>query len=108
MLKRLLQNLVVKTNFCPFNRLYKFYYNAALKIIVYILKKQKEIVAIYLTAGMATGNYVCGLSDIDLINVLGKWQKRRYNYIQYLHRKVLGYLIRGFPLYMAGIFLIIF
>lgn len=70
MLKGMLQNFVVKTNFWPFPRLYKIYYDAVLKIIIYILKRQKEVLAIYLTSGMATGDYICGLSDIDLILVI--------------------------------------
>jgi len=75
--KKILQKFVVKTNFWPFNQFYKLYYNAVLKIIVYVLKGQKEIAAIYLTAGMATENYICGLSDIDLIIIIEIGQNKQ-------------------------------
>jgi len=72
MLKRFLLSVVLKTSFFPFTIFYKFCYGAALKVIIYILSRQKAVVAIYLTAGMSTDNYIYGLSDIDLIIIVEK------------------------------------
>lgn len=61
---------MVKTNFRPFTWLYKACYNAAIKIVVHFLKRQPEIVAIYLSSSMAAGDYIYGLSDIDFIIIV--------------------------------------
>ncbi|MFA5411669.1 MAG: glycosyltransferase family A protein [Candidatus Omnitrophota bacterium] len=70
MLKKLIQNFAVKINFPPFVWVYQAYYAAVLKIIIESLKKQPGIMAIYLIAGMAAGDSVYGLSDIDLIIII--------------------------------------
>lgn len=67
MLKRILQNFVVRTNFWPFSWAYRIYYACAINIIAYVLGRQRGIVSVYLIAGMAAGEYIYGLSDIDLI-----------------------------------------
>ncbi len=79
MLREIIRNFVVKTNYQPFIWFYKAYYGLILKIIAYVLKKQKEVAAIYLTAGMAMGDVVYGLSDIDLIIIVedGKENKQK-------------------------------
>lgn len=70
MVKRLLQYFIVKTDFWPLGWGYRRYYIFALKRIVHVLKKQPEIVAVYLVSGMASGSYIPGLSDIDLIVIV--------------------------------------
>jgi predicted nucleotidyltransferase len=101
-LKKILRNIVVKTSFWPFSRLYELYYNTALKIITHILKKQKEVVAVYLVAGMAAGDYVYGLSDIDLI-VIVKDGKENKSKIDKIYRK-LAYFIPVLLYEERGIF----
>ncbi|MGD0337126.1 MAG: glycosyltransferase, partial [Candidatus Omnitrophota bacterium] len=70
MLKRIIQNFVVKTNYWPFTRFYQAYYTLMLKIIIRRLKKHPEIAAIYLIASSAAGDSIYGLSDIDLIIIV--------------------------------------
>ena len=81
-MKRLLQHFIVKTSVGPLSWAYRACYAIALKRIVHVLKKQPEIVAVYLVGGMATGSYIPGLSDIDVIIIIkdvegGKQRVRR-------------------------------
>ena len=70
MLKLLLQNFVVRTNFWPFAPLCRACYAFILKWIVQNLQKEQDIIAIYLVSGMASGDYIPGLSDIDLFIIV--------------------------------------
>ncbi|MFA5389399.1 MAG: hypothetical protein WC312_06585 [Candidatus Omnitrophota bacterium] len=70
MLKRILQEAVVKVNFWPFNRIYQAYYSIAVNIIVYFLKSRRGILSVYLVSSLAADDYVLGLSDIDLVIIV--------------------------------------
>lgn len=87
MIKNIIRDFVVKTNYPPFIYLYKLCYDAALKIITHVLKNQKDIMTIYLVAGMTTGDCIYGLSDIDIIIIVKNSEagKRR---IENLYKKL--------------------
>ena len=70
MMKRLLQHFIVKTNIGLLAWMYRACYTIALKGIVHVLKKQPDIVAVYLVGGMAADSYTPGLSDIDLTIII--------------------------------------
>lgn len=69
-IKVILRCLVVKTSFPSFVCIYKMYYQIALKIIVFVLKRHTNILSIYLVGGLTQKNHIYGLSDIDLIIIL--------------------------------------
>jgi predicted nucleotidyltransferase len=62
-----IQNLVVATSFFPFNVMYKLYYTLALQIAARVLAGIPGVETIYLRRGLAGGEIVYGLSDIDLL-----------------------------------------
>jgi len=70
MLRKIIHHPLLRSNFQRFSWFYKIYYSAALKIIVFVLGKQKEVVSVYLTASLARGDCVYGLSDIDPIVII--------------------------------------
>lgn len=69
-MKRLLQYFIVKTDIGPLAWIYRLCYAMALKWIVYVFKKQPEIITIYLISGLAADSCTPGLSDIDLIIIV--------------------------------------
>lgn len=69
-----LQKLIVTTNVKPFCWLYRLYYQLALKKITQTFKDHPDIVGVYLIAGMASGDWTPGLSDIDLIIIVNNNQ----------------------------------
>jgi len=70
MIKQALQHFIVKTDVGPMAWGYRACYAFALSIIVEVLKKQPDIIAVYLISGMVTNGCVAGLSDIDLMIVV--------------------------------------
>ena len=78
---------MVKTNFWPLRWLYHASYFIALRVIVYILKKQPGIVAIYLISSMAVGDTIYGLSDIDLIIIVNDNPKTKWR-LERIYRKL--------------------
>jgi hypothetical protein len=63
----LVRILIVKTNpYLPFSTLNKMPYYIAIKAFVQLCKGFPEIKSIYLRHGVVEGNWVPGISDIDL------------------------------------------
>jgi hypothetical protein len=69
--KELVRFLIVKSNpYGPFSTLNKMPYYIAIKGFIQICKRFPEIKSIYLRHGLAEGNWVPGISDIDLTVVI--------------------------------------
>ncbi len=62
-----LQKFAARTQFFPFRDLYALLYKLALRVCVYRLKRTQGVLSIYLRRGLASGEPVYGLSDIDLL-----------------------------------------
>ncbi|MGD0619392.1 MAG: hypothetical protein ABSB67_17235 [Bryobacteraceae bacterium] len=70
--KALLRRLIVTTSVPPFASLYRWIYQAFIQIAVRRLRRFPGLRAIYLRRGLAAGDGVPGVSDIDLA-VVGDW-----------------------------------
>jgi predicted nucleotidyltransferase len=70
--KALLRRLIVTTSVPPFASLYRWIYQAFVQIAVRRLRRFPGLRAIYLRRGLAAGDGVPGVSDIDLA-VVGDW-----------------------------------
>jgi hypothetical protein len=62
----LIQRIVVNTNFLTFSYIYRKIYDLSIAIATLWLRRVDGVLAIYLRRGLAKGEIVYGLSDIDL------------------------------------------
>jgi predicted nucleotidyltransferase len=70
--KALLRRLIVTTSVPPIASLYRWIYRAFVEIAVRRLRRFPDLRAIYLRRGLAAGDGIPGISDIDLA-VVGDW-----------------------------------
>jgi len=61
-----IQRVVIGTNFFPFTYIYRKIYELSTAFATFLLKRVDDVQAIYLRRGLAKGEVVHGLSDIDL------------------------------------------
>jgi predicted nucleotidyltransferase len=69
-LQNFIQQLVLNTRFPPFTLLYRLAYSLSCKLAVASLKDIPGVVSIYLRRGLASGEIIYSLSDIDLMVLL--------------------------------------
>jgi len=69
--KRLLQRVAVHTQFSPFVWFYRAIYALAVRLCVRRLRRIRGVHSIYLRRGLAGDRPVYGLSDIDLLVIVG-------------------------------------
>lgn len=62
----LIQYIIIKTSFFPFTFFYRKLYELSVTVASLSLRRVDGVLAIYLRRGMAKGEVVYGLSDIDL------------------------------------------
>ncbi len=62
----LIQRVVIKTSFFPFSYFYRKIYGLSIAIATLWLRRVEGVLTIYLDRGVAKGEIVYGLSDIDL------------------------------------------
>lgn len=62
----MIQTLVIITDFSPFSYVYRKIYYLSIAIATLLLRRVDDVLAIYLRRGLAKGEIVHGLSDIDL------------------------------------------
>ena len=96
--KETIQRLAVATSFTPFTYFYKLIYALAILVTTLVLRRVEGVVSIYLRRGLAKGEVVYGLSDIDLAVIVedrdGEWQPLKDG-VRKVHRK----LTRFIPLF---------
>lgn len=94
----LIQRIVINTNFFPFSYIYRKIYDLSIAFATFLLRHVNGVLAIYLRRGLAKGEVVHGLSDIDLAvlvkddGVKGQSTKKRV-------REVYNRLSRLIPLF---------
>jgi len=66
-IERLVQGIVVRTNFPPFSWCYALYYRLVLWVAVMALRGIPQVVSIYLTGGLSRNRISYGRSDIDIM-----------------------------------------
>ena len=93
-MKAFLRWMVVATSFPPFTLLYRALYSALIGLAVRRLRGLPGFKAIYLRRGLATGECVYGISDIDLA-VIGDWDETRQELVATRYRR----LARLCPIY---------
>lgn len=62
----LIQRIVINTNFFPLSCIYRKIYDLSIAIALLLLRRVEGVLTIYLDRGVAKGEIVYGLSDIDL------------------------------------------
>jgi hypothetical protein len=96
-----IQRIVVNTSFFPFSYAYRKIYDLSTAIATLRLKRLDGVLAIYLRRGLAKGEIVYGLSDIDLAvivkddGVKGQSTKKKV-------RAIYNNLSRIIPLFGSG------
>jgi len=97
----LIQRIVINTSFFPFSYTYKKFYDLSIAIATLWLKRVDGVLAIYLRRGLAKGEIVYGLSDIDLAVIVKddgvKWQSTKRKV-----RAIYNNLSRLIPLFGSG------
>ena len=68
--QNLIQYLVIKTSFFPLSYLYKYFYFLSVSIARKLLGNVPGVYSMYLRRGLAKGEIVYGLSDIDLLIII--------------------------------------
>jgi len=97
----LIQRIVVSTSFFPFSYFYRKVYELSVIVASLLLRRVDGVLAIYLRRGLAKGEIVYGLSDIDLAvivkddGVKGQSTKKRV-------RAIYNNLSRLIPLFGSG------
>ena len=66
-IKVLLQHVVVTTSFFPFTCVYRVAYALSVAVALRLFRRTRGVLAVYLRRGVARGEIVYGLSDIDLL-----------------------------------------
>jgi uncharacterized membrane protein len=74
---RLRRAVVISAGFPPLNWIYKWIYKAHVWYAVRVLKRLPNTRAIYVARGVALGEIVAGVSDVDLV-VLGDWTEEQH------------------------------
>jgi hypothetical protein len=69
--------VVISAGFPPLASVYKWIYKAHVWYAVRVLKRLPNARAIYVARGVALGEIVAGVSDVDLV-VLGEWSERQH------------------------------
>ncbi|MEO1992347.1 MAG: hypothetical protein ABGW78_10480 [Pirellulales bacterium] len=87
-IKPVLRNMVVRTSFTPFLELYRGIYWAITKTAVLLLRRHKNVKAIYLQRGYAKGEWVPGVSDIDLGVIVERLDQGALDAINQTYRRL--------------------
>jgi len=95
------QYLVIRTRFFPLTHLYRAAYALSVRLATVLLRRVDGVVAIYLRRGMAKGEAVYGLSDIDL-SVIVEDDDRERGVAKEKVRAVYDRLARFIPLFGDG------
>lgn len=66
-----IQRIIVSTSFPPFTFLYRKIYAVSVAVATSLLKRIDGVSSIYLRRGVARGEIVYGLSDLDLLVIIG-------------------------------------
>lgn len=74
---RLRRAVVISAGFPPLNWIYEWIYKAHIWYAVRVLKHLPNTLAIYIARGVALGEIVSGVSDVDLV-VLGDWTEEQH------------------------------
>jgi hypothetical protein len=74
---RLRRAVVISAGFPPLAWIYKWIYKAHVSYAVRVLKRLPNTRAIYVARGVALGEIVAGVSDVDLV-VLGDWTEEQH------------------------------
>jgi predicted nucleotidyltransferase len=75
-LKNTLQHLVITTSNSPLKHIYRLIYSISIKTAVTKFRNIPGVTSIYLRRGVASGDIVYGLSDIDLLVLMDDGQKQ--------------------------------
>ena len=92
--KALLRRLIVTTSVPPFLSLYRWIYRVFIRVAVRRLRRFPALRAIYLRRGLAAGDGVPGISDIDLA-VVGNWDSATQSQIMDSYTR----LARRYPVF---------
>lgn len=95
------QRLVIRTSFFPLVHLYGAAYALSVKVAALLLRRVDGVAAIYLRRGLAKGEAVYGLSDIDLSVIVEDGDGER-NDAKEKVRTVYDRLARFIPLFGDG------
>ena len=98
-LKNLIQRLVVNTSIPPFTYLYQIIYDLSVRVAALLLRRIDGVLTVYLCRGLAKGEIVYGLSDIDMIVILND---RAEQTVKEKVRTVYDRLSRFIPLMGSG------
>lgn len=77
-IQNIVQYMVISTSFPPFTYFYRKIYELSTKVATLLLRRVDGVIAIYLRRGVAKGETVYGLSDIDLLIVVNGEDKEGY------------------------------
>jgi predicted nucleotidyltransferase len=69
----LIQRIVINTSFFPLTYFYKKVYDLSILIALLLLRRVDGVITVYLRRGVAKGEIVYGLSDIDLSVIIEDW-----------------------------------
>jgi predicted nucleotidyltransferase len=94
----LVQNLVINTSFPPLTYLYRKIYDLSVAVVTLLLRRVDGVLAIYLRRGVAKGEVVYGLSDIDL-SIIVKDEDSEGQVAKERVRETYGKLSRVIPLF---------
>jgi len=100
-LRILVQYSVVRTSFFPLSYLYKAGYSLSVRITTLFLRRVDGVAAVYLRRGLAKGEIVYGLSDIDL-SVIVEDRESGVEKVKEQVRSTYDTLSRFIPLLGAG------
>jgi len=97
----LIQRIVVNTSFFPFSYFYRKVYDLSVIVASLLLRRVDGVLAIYLRRGLAKGEIVYGLSDIDLA-VIVKDDGVKVQSTKKRVRAIYNNLSRFIPLFGSG------
>ncbi len=96
----LIQHLIISTSFFPLSYFYRKIYHLSIVIATLLFERVKGVSSIYLRRGVATGEIVCGLSDIDLMVIINDEDKG--NIVKEKVRATYSELSHFIPLFGSG------
>lgn len=73
----LIQRIVINTSFPPLTYFYRKIYERSIAVATLLLKRVDGVLTVYLRRGVAKGEIVYGLSDIDLLVIVNDEDKGR-------------------------------
>ncbi len=100
-IQNLIQRIVIATNFSPFSYIYRAIYELSVAFATLLLRRVDGVLAIYLRRGLAKGEVVHGLSDIDLA-VIVKDDGVKVQSTKKMVRAIYNSLSRLIPLFGSG------